>query len=129
MCTHLLNFVIVTKRISDWHHIASERILQSFLQVTVSVGTMELTLSLAIMQVLKFHCKYAGGISVTLMLMNLFVAIKELTVSVAIIQLEVSATLMQVTVSAANMHMTIFIIIMQMGVSGAVMQVVYSAVH
>ena len=37
------------------------------------------------------------------MLMDLSVAIMQVTVSVAIMQLDVSAALMQVTVSAANM--------------------------
>ena len=53
---------------------------------------------------------------VTGMLVDLSVAIKQVTVSVAIMQLEVSAAHMQVTVSAANMWVTIFIVIMHMGV-------------
>ena len=38
----------------------------------------------------------------TLMLVDLFVAVMKVTVSVAIMQLEVSATLMPVQMSAAN---------------------------
>ena len=56
------------------------------------------------------------GLSVTVMLVNLFVAITLVTVSVAIMQLEVSAALIQVKVSAANMWVIIFIVIMQVGV-------------
>ena len=47
------------------------------------------------------------------MLVDLSVAIMELTVSVAVIQLEVSAAQVQVTVSAANMWVTVFIVIME----------------
>ena len=54
------------------------------------------------------------------MLVDLFVTIMQLNVSLAMTQLEVSA---------AHMWVTIFIVIMQMGVSVAVMQVVFSAVH
>ena len=32
------------------------------MQVAVSVGTIQLTLSIAIMQVLSFYCNYVGGI-------------------------------------------------------------------
>ena len=42
-------------------------------------------------------------LSATLILVDLFVAVKKMTASVAIMQLEVSATLMQVKISAANM--------------------------
>ena len=99
MLTHLLNFFIVTKRISDWHHFCKLKFLYSILQVEVFVGTMQLTLSLAIMQVTTCY---------------------SYTVSVAIRQLEVSA---------ANMRVTTFIVIMQMEVSVAIMKVVFSAVH
>ena len=68
-------------------------------------------------------------LSVTVMLVDLFVTIMQVTGSVAVIQLEVSAAHMQVTVSATNMWVTIFIVIRQMGVSVAVTQVVFSAVH
>ena len=64
-------------------------------------------------------------LSATLILVDLFVAVKKMTVSVAIMQLEVSATLMQVKISAANMWVTIT----QVGVSDAIMQVVFSTVH
>ena len=77
-------------------------------------------------------CIYASFevvLSVTGMLMDLYVVIMQVNVSVAIMQLEVSATHMQVTVSATNIWMTIFIVIMQMGVSVTIMQVVFSAVH
>ena len=50
---------------------------------------------------------------VTGMLVDLSVAIKQVTVSVAIMQLEVSRAHMQVT---AKMWLTIFIVIMQMGI-------------
>ena len=50
----------------------------------------------------------------TYILVDLFVAIVQVTVSVAIMQLEVSAAFMQVKVSAANMWVTIFIEIMHM---------------
>ena len=59
--------------------------------------------------------------SATLTLVDLFVAIMQVTVSVAIIQLEISAAHMQVKVSAANMWVTIFIEITQLGVSVAMM--------
>ena len=75
---------------------------------------MQMT-SVAIMQVLRFHCNYAGVLSVTVMLVDLSVKIMQVTVSVTIMQLEVLPALMQVTVSAANMWVTIFIVIMQMG--------------
>ena len=53
-------------------------------------------------------------LSVTVMLVDLFVAIMQVTVSVAIMQLEVSAAL-KATASAVNMWVTIFIVIMQVG--------------
>ena len=62
------------------------------------------------------------------MLVDLSVAIKQVTVSLDIVQLEVSGAHMQVTVSVAN-RVTIFVVIMQIGVSVATMQVVFSAVH
>ena len=77
-------------------------------------------------------CIYASFevvLSVTGMLMDLYVVIMQVNVSVAIMQLEVSATQMQVTVFAANMWVTIFIVIMRMGVPVAIMQMVFSAVH
>ena len=78
-------------------------------------------------------CCICAGFEVVLfvtgMLVDLPVAIEQVTVSVVIMQLEVSGAHMQVTVSAANMWVTIFIVIMQMGVSVAIMQVVFSAVH
>ena len=84
---------------------------------------------------LSFYCAkfedfedFEVVLSVTGMLVDLFVAIMQVTVSVAIMHLDVSAAIMQMTVSAANMWVTIFIAIMQMGVSIAFMQVVFSAV-
>ena len=65
-------------------------------QVATSVGTMELTLYVAIMQVTTTSI-YAGFevvLSVTSMLVDLSVAIMQVTVSVAIMQLQVSAALM-----------------------------------
>ena len=64
-----------------------------------------------------------------IMLVDLFVANIQVTVSVAIKQLEVFSAFMQVKVSAANMWVTIFIEIMHVGVSVAIMQVVFSAVQ
>ena len=58
-------------------------------------------------------------LSATGMLVDLYVAIMQVTVSVAFMHLDVSA---------ANMWVTIFIVIMQMGVSVAIMHVVFSAV-
>ena len=65
---------------------------------------MQLT-SVAIMQVLRFYCNYVGGTfcNVLSILVDLFVAIMQVTVSAEIMQLEVSASFMQVKVSAANM--------------------------
>ena len=135
MLTHLLDLFIVTKRISDWHHFSKWKFLYSILQMTVSVGTMQLMLSLV------FFGNYAGDnvcciytgfevvLSVTGMQVDLSVAVMQMTVSVAIMQLEVSAVHMQVTLSAANMWVTIFIVIMQMRVSVAIVQVVFSVVH
>ena len=48
-------------------------------------------------------------LSATFILVDLFVAIMQVTVSVEIMQLEVSAPFMQVKVSTANMWVTIFI--------------------
>ena len=66
---------------------------------------------------------------VTGMLVDLSVAIEQVTVYVAIVHLEVSGAHMQVTLSAANMWVTMFVVIMQMRVSVAIMQVLFSAVH
>ena len=63
-------------------------------------------------------------LSTTFILVDLFVAIMQVTVSVEIIQLQVSAPFMQVKVSAANMWVMIFIEIMHMEVSVTIMQVV-----
>ena len=76
------------------------------------MAIMRVTMSVEFMQVLRWYF-------VTGMLVDLFVAIIQVTVSVAIMQLEVSA---------ANMWVTIFVI-MQMEVSVIIMQVVFSAVH
>ena len=68
-------------------------------------------------------------LSATLMLVDVFVAVMEVTVSVAIMLLEVSATLRSFcNISAANIWVTI-IEIMQVGVSVAIMPVVFSTVH
>ena len=65
---------------------------------------MQVTTSVAIMQVLRLYCNYAGGtLSIIVILVDLSFATMHVTVSVAIIQLEVSSALMQVTVSASNM--------------------------
>ena len=68
-------------------------------------------------------------LSATFMLVDLFVAITQVTVSVAIMHLEVSAAFIQVKASAANMLVTIFIEIMHVGVSVAIIQVVFSIVY
>ena len=136
--TYSLNFFIITKRISDWHHFCKWKFLQSILEVTVSVGNMQLTLSIAILQVPRLLqlCRFWGSIAVmlvvhsaTIMLVDLFVAITQVTVSVPIMQLEVSAVFIQVKASTANMWVTIFIEIMQVRISVAIMHVVFSAMH
>ena len=68
-------------------------------------------------------------LSATFILVDLFVAIMQVTVSVEIMQLEVSASFMPVNLSAANMWVTIFIEIMHMKVSVTITQVVFSTVH
>ena len=78
-------------------------------------------------------CCLLAGFQVLLsfigMLMDLSVAIVQVTFSVAVTLLEVSAAHLQVTVSAANMWVTTFFVIMQMGVAiVAIMQVLFSAV-
>ena len=50
---------------------------------------------------------------VTGMLVDLSVAIKQVTVSIAIMQLEVYGAHMQVTVSASKMSLAIFVVSMQ----------------
>ena len=52
----------------------------------------------------------------TFILIDLFVAIMQVTVSAEIMQFEVSGPFLQVKVSAANMWVTIFIQIMHMKV-------------
>ena len=64
-----------------------------------------------------------------IMLVDLFVAIMQVTVSVTVIQLEVSAAFMQVKVSAANIWVITFTEIMHTGVSVAITQVVFSTVN
>ena len=64
----------------------------------------------------------------TIMLMDLFVAIRQVNVSVAMTQLEVFAAFIQVKVSASDMWGIIFIEIMHVGVSVAIMQFC-SALH
>ena len=68
-------------------------------------------------------------LSATVTLVDLFVAIIQVTVSVAIMPLEVSAVFMKVKLSAANMWVIIFIEFMHVGVSFAIIQVVFSVVH
>ena len=85
---------------------------------------MQVPTSVAIMQVLRFHCIYVGGTFcysfATVMLVDLSVVVMQVTVSVAIMQLEVSA---------ANIWVTIVIEVMQVGVSVTIMQMVFSALH
>ena len=82
------------------------------MQVPLSVGTEQLTLSIAIMQeptyvaiiqVLRFYYNFIGGTFCCTSAVNLFLAVTKVTVSVTITQLKVSTTLMQVKVSAENM--------------------------
>ena len=68
-------------------------------------------------------------LSAKIMLVDLFVANMQVTVSVAIKQLEVFSAFMHVKVSAANMWVTIFIEIMDIEVPVTIMQVVFSTVH
>ena len=80
--THLLNFFFVTKRVSDWHRFCKLNSAGgSFcwnLQLTLSMAIMQVTTTVAFMQVLRWYFRYwyVGGFSV---------AIKQVTVSVAII--------------------------------------------
>ena len=67
-------------------------------------------------------------LSATFILVDLFVAIMQVTVSVENFQLEVSAPFIQVKVSVANMWVTIFIEILHVEVSVTIMQVVFSTV-
>ena len=68
-------------------------------------------------------------LSATFILVDLFVAIMQVTISVEIMQLQVSAPFIHVKVSAANMWVTIFIEIMDIEVPVTIMQVVFSTVH
>ena len=68
-------------------------------------------------------------LSVTTVLVDLFNAFTQVTVSAVIMLLKVSVALIQVTVFAANIRVTIFIVIMQIAVSFAIMLVVFSATH
>ena len=63
------------------------------------------------------------------MLVDLSIAIIQVTISVAYIQCEGSAALMQVIFSATNMWIKIFIAIMLVGVPAAITQMVFSDVH
>ena len=86
------------------------------------MAIMEVTTFVEFMQVLRWYF-------VTHMLVDLFLAIMQVTVSVAIMQLEIFAAHTQVIVSAANRWVAIFVVIMQMEVSVAILQVVFSAVN
>ena len=68
-------------------------------------------------------------LSATFILVDLFAAIMQVTVSVEVIQLEVSAPFVQVKMSAANMWVTFLIEIMHVEVSVTFMQVVFFTVH
>ena len=68
-------------------------------------------------------------LSTTFILVYLFAAILQATVSVEIMYLEVSAPFVQVKVPAANMWVTFFIEIIHAEVSITIMQVVFSTVH
>ena len=61
-------------------------------------------------------------LSAKFILVDLFVAIMQVTVTFEIIQLQVSAPFIQVKLSAANMWVTILIEIMHMEVSVTIMQ-------
>ena len=111
MLTHLLNFFIVTKRISDWHHFCKWKFL-------LELCNWHFLWQLCKWQRLLHFCRFWGGTFCYLYVGWSFCY--SYTVSVAIRQLEVSA---------ANMRVTTFIVIMQMEVSVAIMKVVFSAVH
>ena len=89
---------------------------------------MQVTTSVAIMQVLKLRYNYSVVLSVRVILVDLSVAVMYKAVSVAILQLEVSAALMHSFRSEYVSDVT-FIVIMQVGVSVAFMQVLFSAGH
>ena len=86
------------------------------------MAIMQVTTSVGFMQVLRWYF-------VTGLLVDLSVAIIQVTVSVAILQLEVFVAHTQVTVSAVNMWVKIFVVIMYMEVSVTIMQVVFSKAH
>ena len=69
-----------------------------------------------------FYANYAGDVCC-------IYAGFEVVLSVTSILVDLSVAIMQVTGSAANMWVTIFIVIMHIGVSVAIMQVVFSVVH
>ena len=64
-------------------------------------------------------------LSATFILVDLFLAIMQVTVSVEIVQFEDSAPFMQMKMSAANMWVTTFTEIMHI----TIMQVVFSTRH
>ena len=99
------------------------------MQLTLYMAIMQVPPSVAIIQVLRFYCNYAGGTFCYIYLDGSFCCNYAGAVSVEIMQLEVSAPFMQVKVSEANMWVTIFIEIMQVEVSVTMMQVVFSTVH
>ena len=98
----------------------------------VSAGTMQLTLSMAIMQVITSVASMQ--VLRWSFLLLVWWCIVQLQLSrglfqVAIVLLEISGAHMQLTVSAANMWVTNFVVIMQMEVSVAIMRVEFSAVQ
>ena len=67
-------------------------------------------------------------LSATFILVDLFIANMQVTVSVEIMQLKVSPPFMQVKASATNMWVTIFIEVMHVEVSVTIMQVVLQSI-
>ena len=62
-------------------------------QLTLSIAIMQVPTYVAIIQVLRFYYNFIGTFCCTYVV-NLFVAVMRVTVSVTITQLEVSTTLM-----------------------------------
>ena len=54
------------------------------MQQTLSIAIMQVPMSVAITQFLRFYCNYVGGTFATFMLVDLVIAIMLVTLSVAI---------------------------------------------
>ena len=86
-------------------------VLVGTMQVTISIAIIQVPISVAIMQVLRFCCNYVCG---TFHLCNY--------VFVAIMQVKVSQATMWVTIFIENMHVSLCC-------QSSIMQVVFSAVQ